>query len=124
MQIGWGKPNAAFRQVYTTLFIPDGTPEQIHWFNDLQRISTSPEVAVKIVMADWSDDLTDLACQVTVPTLVLHAREDAVVPFEEGRSLAALILGAQFVPLESKNHVLLESEPAWRRFLSELHRFL
>ena len=71
MRIGWGKPNAAFRQVYTTLFIPDGTPEQIHWFDDLQRISTSPEVAVRIAMADWSDDLTDLARQVPVPTLVL-----------------------------------------------------
>ncbi len=124
MQIGWGKPNAAFRQVYTTLFIPDGTPEQIHWFNDLQRISTSPEVAVRIAMADWSDDLTDLARQVAVPTLVLHAREDAVVPFEEGRRLAALIPGAQFVPLESKNHVLLENEPAWQRFLAEVHHFL
>jgi serine/threonine protein kinase/DNA-binding SARP family transcriptional activator/pimeloyl-ACP methyl ester carboxylesterase len=124
MQIGWGKPNAAFRQVYTTLFIPDGTPEQIHWFNDLQRISTAPEVAVRIAMADWSDDLTALARKVAVPTLVLHAREDAVVPFEEGRRLAALIPGAQFVPLESRNHVLLENEPAWRRFLDEVQNFL
>jgi pimeloyl-ACP methyl ester carboxylesterase/predicted ATPase len=124
MQIGWGKPNAAFRQVYTTLFIPDGAPEQIHWFNDLQRISTSPDIAVRIVMADWSDDLTELARQVAVPTLVLHAREDAVVPFEEGRRLAALISGAQFVPLESKNHILLESEPAWQRFVAEVHHFL
>ena len=124
MQIGWGKANAAFRQVYTTLFIPDGTPEQIHWFNDLQRISSSPEVAVRIAMADWSDDLADLARQVAVPTLVLHAREDAVVPFEEGRRLAALIPGAQFVPLESKNHVLLENEPAWQRFLDAVDPFL
>jgi pimeloyl-ACP methyl ester carboxylesterase len=124
MQIGWGKPNAAFRQVYTTLFIPDGTPEQIHWFNDLQRISTAPEVAVRIAMADWSDDISDLAPRVAVPALVLHAQEDAVVPFEEGRCLAALIPGTQFVPLESKNHILLESEPAWQRFLDEVDRFL
>jgi pimeloyl-ACP methyl ester carboxylesterase len=75
-------------------------------------------------MADWSDDLSDLARQVAVPTLVLHAREDAVVPFEEGRRLAALIPGARFVPLQSKNHILLESEPAWQRFLDEVHRFL
>jgi pimeloyl-ACP methyl ester carboxylesterase len=124
MQIGWGQPHAAFRQVYTTLFIPDGTPEQIHWFNDLQRITTSPEVAVRIAQADWNDDLTDLARQVAVPTLVLHVREDAVVPFEEGRRLAALIPGARFVPLESKNHILLESEPAWQRFLDEVRQFL
>jgi DNA-binding SARP family transcriptional activator/pimeloyl-ACP methyl ester carboxylesterase/predicted ATPase len=124
MQIGWGKSNAAFRQVYTTLFIPDGTPEQIHWFNDLERITTSPEIAVRIAMADWHDDLTDLAPQVAVPTLVLHVREDAVVPFEEGRRLAALIPGARFVPLESKNHILLDCEPAWQRFLDEVHQFL
>jgi hypothetical protein len=75
-------------------------------------------------MADWSDDLSDLAGQAAVPTLVLHAREDAVVPFEEGRRLAALIPGAQFVPLESRNHILLENEPAWRRFLDAVDPFL
>jgi pimeloyl-ACP methyl ester carboxylesterase/DNA-binding CsgD family transcriptional regulator len=124
IQVGWGKANAAFRQVYTSLFLPDGTPEQIHWFNDLQRISTSPDIAVRIMSSDWSDDVSDLACQVAVPTLVLHAQADAAVPFEEGRRLAALISGAQFVPLDSKNHVLLESEPAWQHFLAEIRTFL
>jgi pimeloyl-ACP methyl ester carboxylesterase/DNA-binding CsgD family transcriptional regulator len=124
IKIGWGKANPAFRQVYTTLFIPDGTPEQLDWFNDLQRISTSPDIAVRIVMSDWSDDVSDLGGQVAVPTLVLHAQGDAVVPFEEGRRLAALIPGAQFVPLDSKNHVLLEHEPAWQHFLAEIRSFL
>jgi pimeloyl-ACP methyl ester carboxylesterase len=85
---------------------------------------TRPEVAVRIAMADWHDELTDLARQVAAPTLVLHAREDAVVPFEEGRCLAALILGARFVPLSSKNHVLLESESAWHQFLEEVDHSL
>jgi pimeloyl-ACP methyl ester carboxylesterase/DNA-binding CsgD family transcriptional regulator len=124
IQIGWGKATSAFRQVYTTLFIPDGTSEQLDWFNDLQRISTSPDNAVRIMSSDWSDDVSDLACQVAVPTLVLHAQADAAVPFEEGRRLAALIPGAQFVPLDSKNHVLLESEPAWQHFLAEIRSFL
>ena len=124
IQIGWGKANPAFRQVYTTLFIPDGTPEQLTWFNDLQRISTVPDIAARIVMADWSDDVTDLASQITVPTRVLHAQGDAVVPFEEGRRLAALIPDAQFVPLASKNHVLLEPEPAWQHFLAEIRSFI
>lgn len=65
-----------------------------------------------------------LAAQLAVPTLVLHARGDARVPFEEGRRLAALIPGARFVPLQSDNHVLLESEPAWGQFLAELNGFL
>ena len=60
----------------------------------------------------------------TAPTLVLHGRADAGVPFEEGRLLAALIPGARFVPLDSPNHILLESEPAWTRFLAEVHAFL
>jgi pimeloyl-ACP methyl ester carboxylesterase/DNA-binding CsgD family transcriptional regulator len=123
-KVGWGKDNPAFRQVFTTLFIPEGTVEQTRWFNDLQRISTSPENAVQHRLTIHAIDVTDLAARVTVPTLVLHAREDAIVPFEEGRLLAALIPGARFVPLESKNHVLLEDEPAWPRFLAEVRRFL
>ena len=75
-------------------------------------------------MSDWSDDVSDLGGQIAVPTLVLHAQGDAVVPFEEGRRLAALIPGAQFVPLDSKNHVLLEHEPAWQHFLAEIRSFL
>ena len=69
-------------------------------------------------------DVTELARQVRVPTLVLHARGDARVPFDEGRRLAALIPGARFVPLDSDNHVLLDSEPAWPHFLAELRGFL
>jgi DNA-binding CsgD family transcriptional regulator len=122
--VGWGKDNPAFRQVFTTLFIPEGTAEQVRWFNDLQRISTSPENAVEFRHTINSIDVRDLAAKVAVPTLVLHAREDAIIPFEEGRLLAALIPGAQFVPLEGKNHVLLEDQPAWPRFLAEVRRFL
>lgn len=124
MRTGWGRNNPAFRQMFTTLFMPGATPEQMEWFNDLQRFSTSPENAARMSIASYSSDVTDLAEKVKVPTLVLHAREDAVVPFEEGRRLAALIPGARFVSLESKNHILLEDEPAWERFLTELYSFL
>ena len=53
---------------------------------------------------------------VRTPALVLHARNDAIAPFSEGRLLASEIPGAQFVELDSPNHVLLEHEPAWTRF--------
>jgi pimeloyl-ACP methyl ester carboxylesterase/DNA-binding CsgD family transcriptional regulator len=124
MRIGWGRDNPAFRQMFTTLFMPEATPEQGQWFNDLQRMSTSPDNAARFSATSYSFDLTDLAAAVSVPALVLHGREDAVVPFEAGRQLAALIPGARFVSLESKNHILLEDEPAWRRFLSEVRAFL
>jgi pimeloyl-ACP methyl ester carboxylesterase/transcriptional regulator with XRE-family HTH domain len=124
IEFGWGQENPAFRQFFTSLFIPDGTPEQMGWFNDLQRISTSPAIATRIQAASNNLNVTGLARQIAVPTLVLHSRADAVVPFEEGRHLATLIPGARFVPLEGKNHILLATEPAWPRFLSEVQRFL
>lgn len=124
IKVGWRKDNPAFRQVFTTLFMPEGSPEQICWLNDFQRRSTSPENAAKMQVAAYNVDVSDSARRITVPTLVLHAREDAIVSFEEGRLLAAMIPGARFVPLESKNHLLLASEPAWQHFLDEVLDFL
>ena len=124
VELGWGKPTAAFRQIYTNLFIPEGTAEQESWFNELQRISTSPEVAARMFNASYSIDVSEIARQVSTPTLVLHTRDDAVVTFEESRQLAALIPGARLVPLDGRNHILLEHEPAWPQFLNEVHRFL
>jgi pimeloyl-ACP methyl ester carboxylesterase len=124
IRLGWGRDNPAFRQVFTNQFIPGGTPAQHQWWNELERLTASPEVAARTLEAFHQVDVEGLAAQLAVPTLVLHARGDARVPFEEGRRLAALIPGARFVPLQSDNHVLLESEPAWSQFLAELQGFL
>lgn len=124
MRVGWGTDNPAFRQVFTTLFMPEATTEQMHWFNDLQKASASTENALSIRRAFNTLDVTELAEQIKVPTLVLHARDDAAVSFEEGRIMASLIPDAKFVPLESKNHILLEDEPAWEHFLAEMHSFI
>ena len=121
---GWGKENPAFRQFFTSLFFPDGTPEQMQWFNDLQRMTTSTENALRIMRATGDLDISDLLPQVKVPTLVLHCRNDAAVNFDEGRRLAAGIPGAKFVTLESRNHLVLETEPAWEKFSSEMTSFL
>ncbi|MFQ6029443.1 MAG: alpha/beta fold hydrolase, partial [Dehalococcoidia bacterium] len=124
MRQGWGRDNPAYRQIFTSRFIPGATLEQMAWFNDLQRASCSAENAVRI-RRSWGElDILDRVTQVRVPTLVLHARDDAAVPFGEGRLLASLIPGAEFVPLEGQNHILLEDEPAWPRFLSEVRQFL
>jgi DNA-binding SARP family transcriptional activator/pimeloyl-ACP methyl ester carboxylesterase/predicted ATPase len=124
IRLGWGKDNPAFRQFFTSLFIPEATPEQIQWFNELQRITSTPENAARLVEAASGFNVSELTPCVQVPTLVIHARDDAVVPFEEGRRLAATIPGAQFVMLDSKNHILLENEPAWQRFLDVVGHFL
>ena len=124
IEVGWGRDNPAFRQVFTSLFIPDGTPEQTRWFNELERQSCSPEHAARTVAAFGQIDVSDLAGRVTCPTLVLHARGDARAPFDEGRRVAGLIPGARFVPLESRNHVLLEGDPAFRQCFDEIRAFV
>jgi pimeloyl-ACP methyl ester carboxylesterase/DNA-binding CsgD family transcriptional regulator len=124
IRVGWGKENPAFRQLFTTMLVPEGTEEQMDWLNELARISATPENAAAMERAFYQIDVTDLARQVTTPALVLHSRDDAGIPFEEGRRLAALIPEARFVPLDSKNHILLEDEPAWSRFLAEVRAFL
>jgi pimeloyl-ACP methyl ester carboxylesterase len=123
-RVGWGRANPAFRQVFALLFMPDATPERHRWLDELQRDSTSPENAVRFERVFHHIDVTDLAPRVRAPTLVLHAREDGMVPYEEGRILAALIPDACFVTLESRNHVLQEEEPAWPHFVEELRAFL
>ncbi len=124
IEIGWGQDNPAFRQVFTSLFIPGGSAEQVSWFNELERISCTPAHAAQTVAAFGQIDVSALAARVNCPTLVLHARGDERVPFEEGRHMAGVIPGARFVPLESRNHVLLQGEPAFARCFAEIHEFL
>jgi class 3 adenylate cyclase/pimeloyl-ACP methyl ester carboxylesterase len=124
VRLGWGQENPAFRQLFTSQFIPGGTKEQADWFNELQRISTSSADAARNLLANGETDVSSLLSQVRVPTLVMHARHDARQPFESGRRMAAGIPGARFVPLESQNHLILESEPAFACFLEELRSFL
>jgi pimeloyl-ACP methyl ester carboxylesterase len=124
LRVGWGKENPAFRQLFTSQFVPGGTKEQADWFNELQRITVSSETAARIVTASGEVDVTALLPQVRVPTLVLHARDDARVPFEAGRRMAAGIPGARFVALPGRNHLFLETEPAFGQFLEHTRAFL
>jgi pimeloyl-ACP methyl ester carboxylesterase len=124
VRVGWGQDHPAFRQVFTTLFIPDADREQITWFNELQRVSATPENAARMLEAFDRVDVRPLAHRVRTPTLVLHAKDDLRVPFAEGRLIATSVPGARFVPLESRNHLLLEGEPAWSRFLEAVRDFL
>ncbi len=124
IRLGWGGANPAFRTVFTTTFVPEATSEQMRWFNELALQTASAENAVLLETAFHDHDFTDLARAVGVPTMVLHARDDHAAPFDQGRRLASLIPGAEFVPLDSANHVLLEGEPAWTDFLDHLDRFV
>jgi pimeloyl-ACP methyl ester carboxylesterase/DNA-binding CsgD family transcriptional regulator len=123
-ELGWGNEDPAFRQVFTSQFMPEGTREQFRAFDELQRRSASPRDAVRLMQAVAQIDVTDIAPQVACPTLVLHGRDDRRIPFEEGRLLSALIPGSRFVPLDSCNHVLFEREAAFNTFLQELEAFV
>ncbi len=124
MRVGWGRESPAFRQVFATQLFPDATLEALHALEEQMRISVSPENAVRLESEMHRIDVRALAPQVNVPTLILHSRKDEGVPFEEGRLLASLIPNAQFVVLESKNHLLTENEPAWQIAWDALRSFL
>jgi pimeloyl-ACP methyl ester carboxylesterase/DNA-binding CsgD family transcriptional regulator len=124
VRLEWGSTNPTFRQVFTSRFIPEGTDEQIGWYNDLCRKTLTPEIAAQLLESRAMIDVTALLGKVQAPTLVLHARGDGVVPIAEGHLLAAGIPGAQFIELDSNNHILLENEPAWERFCDEVQEFM
>jgi len=124
IRAGWGRDNPAFRQMFTLLFIPDATPEQMHWYNELQRRTVSPENAAQLDENAGVIEVTDLLAKVTVPTLVLHSVGDALVPFDLGREFAITIPSTRFVALDSRNHILLADEPSFPRFLDEVRNFI
>ena len=121
---GWGKDNPATRQFFTTTVIPDATPMEAASFNELQLLSTSAKNAARLFEAFGNLDVWSRLPQVSVPAIVFHSRNDALIGFEDGRRIAASIPGAKFVPLESNNHILLSHEPAWAVFVDEVRRFI
>jgi DNA-binding winged helix-turn-helix (wHTH) protein/pimeloyl-ACP methyl ester carboxylesterase len=124
MRHGWGDEHSAFMKAFSSVFLPNGSPQQIKWLVDLQRITTSAENAVRIRNACDDIDVTSLLPKVQVPTLVIHCRHDNVAPIEQGLLMARSIPHAKFVTLESDNHVVLADEPAWPKLIGEIETFL
>ncbi|MNC86099.1 Alpha/beta hydrolase family protein [compost metagenome] len=124
LRLGWGLNNPAFCTTFTSRFVPESTPEHQRWFDEMQRVSTSPENAARLLERGADIDVRPLLSRVDVPTLVLHCDDDRAVPTERGRALAAGIRGARYVSLPSANHLILEDEPAWPLFLEEVGLFL
>jgi pimeloyl-ACP methyl ester carboxylesterase len=124
IELGWPNDTPAYGQFFTSLHMPDASAEQFHSFNELVRRTTCPANAVALLQAFFRIDAREIVPKVRCPTLVLHARGDSIIPFEAGRSVARLIPGARFVPLESRNHVLVDNEPAWQQFAKALDEFL
>lgn len=116
VELGWGKSDPIFRRLYTSMFLPDGTEEQLAWFDEQCARSTTPTLAARLMDEQGHADFSDLAEKVRVPTLVIHCREDQVVPFSQGVEIASRIPDAEFVQIDSRNHILIGSEPGWEKF--------
>jgi len=124
VELGWGQENSAFRQVFSTQFMPDSTLEQLRAFDEIQRQTVSSETAARLLASFYEIDVSRQARKVVCPTLVLHSRDDARIPFEEGRQVASAIRDAEFVSLQSRNHILLDHQPAWRQLFDEIAGFM
>ncbi len=115
-ELAWGRPDPLYRRLFTKRFLPTGSEQQLLWFDELCARSIRPKMAGRLLRSRGQADVRELLPQVRVPTLVVHARGDLVSPLSQGQMIAAGIAGAEFVPLESPNHILLDDEPAWQRF--------
>jgi pimeloyl-ACP methyl ester carboxylesterase/DNA-binding CsgD family transcriptional regulator len=120
---GWTSPDPAFRRMFTMMFLPEGSPEQMAWYDELQRRSITPDDAVRLYQARGVLDIRDIVPQMRAKALVAHGTGDRVVAFEEGRILASLLPNARLLPLETINHVMLSDELAWAEFLAEVNTF-
>jgi pimeloyl-ACP methyl ester carboxylesterase/DNA-binding CsgD family transcriptional regulator len=123
-EFGWRTEGAAYGQFFTTLHMPEASAERCRAYSDLLRLTTSPANAVALLRMFFEADVLEAAPRIRSPTLVLHAREDPIIPFDEGRLVASLIAGARFVPLESRNSILQETESAWVSFVDAIEDFL
>lgn len=124
IRVGWAKEDPVFRRAFTTNFIPDATETQMRWFDDLQRVSTSPANAVASRLARQQVDIEADLSSISAPTIVLQAIGDRATTFDNAVSVSSKIPNARLVPLESRNHILLADEPAWRVFIEEVDAFL
>ena len=84
IRIGWARENPVFRRVFTNLFIPTATEEQVRWFDDLQRMSTSTENAERMWVERAKVDVSPMLAQVRAPTLVFHGLNDQAIGFGAG----------------------------------------
>jgi DNA-binding winged helix-turn-helix (wHTH) protein/pimeloyl-ACP methyl ester carboxylesterase len=121
---GWGDPKSAFARLFASLMMPSASEDDTRWLIELQRVSASRRNVSLFRAAFAVIDVERLLSRVRVPTLVVHCRGDQMVPFEEGRRLAVSIPGAQFLPLDSDSHLVLENEPAWQIMIGAIRDFV
>jgi len=121
---GWGRDDHAYRQIFSSTFMPSANLDELAWFNEFQRRTTSGENAARFLEAFASIDVRHLLGQVRCPTLVMHAKGDRRIPLSAAGALAAGIPGAELVTLDSDSHLLLGREPASEDFVAHVRDFI
>jgi len=116
--------SATFRRAFSSQYWPSATPAQLDVAECSNVGRMTGKIAAAYTVACFDNDVSEQARQLHCPVLVLHARGDRIVPFDEGRHLAALIPGARFVPVEGDSHLPLETDPEWPRVAGELVAFV
>jgi len=121
---GWGSPSPVYRHFFSSAYIPDATSLESASFDEMQRVSTSPENAMRIMAMNAYVDARKDARSIQVPTLVLHMKDDMAVPAKEGREIAREIPDAGFVELPGANHCMIRGHAGFDEFFTEIRPFL
>ncbi|MEZ5929585.1 MAG: alpha/beta hydrolase, partial [Parvularculaceae bacterium] len=116
-ETGWGRSDPTYRRLFSQTFMPDATSEELAWFDEFQRRTTSPANAVRFLEAFSRIDVRERLSSINIPTLVIHSRGDRRIPLATGREFAASVPNAQFISVESNNHLLIGREPAAVEFI-------
>ena len=101
LERNWGR-GVLYLEDFAPSLVGDALYEE--WYAKLERLSVSPGAAVSLVRMALEMDVRDILPTIRVPTLVLHKRDDRVVPLDEGKYIADHIPGATFVELPGADH--------------------
>jgi pimeloyl-ACP methyl ester carboxylesterase len=121
---GWGQDNPAYRQIFSSTFMPSANQKELDWFNEFQRLTTTPANAVRFLSVFGDIDVRHQLSKIRVPTLVIHSLGDQRIPLDVGRDIASQIPNAEFLGLESDGHLLLAREPASKLFVQAIRDFI
>ncbi|NNE79242.1 MAG: alpha/beta hydrolase [Silicimonas sp.] len=121
---GWDKPDSAFMSGLLSVYFPTMDRDQLNRLARKLQDSCPVENEIRGRTFFNHHSVAGILDKVRVPTLVMHARGDAVHPLSVGQKYARGIPGAQLLVLESRNHYPLPEEPAWRDMIEAMHDFL
>lgn len=124
MELGWESDDPTFRRHFTSRLVPDALPDMANQVDDLQRISIPKENLRDFLNFDAHIDVRDDARHVGCPVLLLHSRDDRMVPLADGEQLASLLPDCSFVTVEGPNHVVVPGTPGFETTIEECAAFL